>query len=459
MSLRLFVVLDTGLMLANKRKKGQPSIRNRLLSAAAIWLMAIILTAGYLVPSFIKNYLIEQEKTQLYIYLDQITALVDIDSHGRVYLDGRLSNPRFNSPYSGLYWSLKLNNQHLRSRSLWDTTISGNTEDGYQGPNKQSLIVVKRKFLLPDSDYPVELSVAVNQDRLLKTLQQLTRGLWLILTIMAIGILALTTLQVSWSLWPLRKLRRNLKLVREGKSTELTGLYPIEIQPVIDDLNALLFHYQELLLRARNHSGNLSHALKTPIAILNNEVALLDTSTQAKLVPALEQLQQHIDYHLGRARMAGAVNILATKTAVSNRVDAISLAMDKVYADRDIILVNELESDIMVAVESSDLDEMIGNLIENSYKWANSLIRVYQEPNNNKQEVTLVIEDDGIGIAEEKCKQVLKRGVRLDESIPGTGLGLNIVNELAHSYRGDLILSRSLRGGLKASLILPSPRN
>ncbi|MCG3862609.1 MULTISPECIES: HAMP domain-containing sensor histidine kinase [unclassified Photobacterium] len=445
-------------MRINKRKKGQPSIRNRLLSAAAIWLLAITLTAGYLVPSFIKSYLIDQEKTQLYLYLDQITALVDIDAHGRVFLDGRLSNPRFNSPYSGLYWSLKLNNQHLRSRSLWDTTISGNNEDGFEGPNKQSLIVVKRKFLLPDSDYPVELSVAINQDRLLKTLQQLTRGLWLILTIMAIGILTLTTLQVSWSLWPLRKLRRNLKLVREGRSTELTGLYPVEIQPVIDDLNALLFHYQELLLRARNHSGNLSHALKTPIAILNNEVALLDEPTKAKLEPALQQLQQHIDYHLGRARMAGAINILAAKTAVSSRVDAISLAMDKVYATRDIILVNELESDVMVAVESRDLDEMIGNLIENSYKWANSLIRVYQESGKSGQ-ITLVIEDDGIGIAEEKCKQVLNRGVRLDESTPGTGLGLNIVNELAHSYRGDLILSKSQRGGLKASLILPTPRN
>ncbi len=445
-------------MRINKRKKGQPSIRNRLLSAAAIWLLAITLTAGYLVPSFIKSYLIDQEKTQLYLYLDQITALVDIDAHGRVYLDGRLSNPRFNSPYSGLYWSLQLNNQHLRSRSLWDTTISGNNEEGFEGPNKQSLIVVKRKFLLPDSDYPVELSVAVNQDRLLKTLQQLTRGLWLILTIMAIGILTLTTLQVSWSLWPLRKLRRNLKLVREGHSTELTGLYPVEIQPVIDDLNALLFHYQELLLRARNHSGNLSHALKTPIAILNNEVALLDEPTKAKLVPALQQLQQHIDYHLGRARMAGAVNILAAKTAVSSRVDAISLAMDKVYANRELILVNELDSSVMVAVESSDLDEMIGNLIENSYKWANSLIRVYQESSQSGQ-ITLVIEDDGIGIAEEKCKQVLNRGVRLDESTPGTGLGLNIVNELAHSYRGDLILSKSQRGGLKASLILPVPRN
>ncbi|PSV26859.1 MULTISPECIES: sensor histidine kinase [unclassified Photobacterium] len=445
-------------MRINMRKKGQPSIRNRLLSASAIWLLAITLTAGYLVPSFIKSYLIDQEKTQLYLYLDQITALVDIDAHGRVFLDGRLSNPRFNSPYSGLYWSLKLNKQHLRSRSLWDTTISGNSEEGFEGPNKQSLIVVKRKFLLPDSDYPVELSVAVNQDRLLKTLQQLTRGLWLILTIMAIGILTLTTLQVSWSLWPLRKLRRNLKLVREGHSTELTGLYPVEIQPVIDDLNALLFHYQELLLRARNHSGNLSHALKTPIAILNNEVALLDEPTKAKLVPALQQLQQHIDYHLGRARMAGAVNILAAKTAVSSRVDAISLAMDKVYANRELILVNELDSSVMVAVESRDLDEMIGNLIENSYKWANSLIRVYQESNQSGQ-ITLVIEDDGIGIAEEKCKQVLHRGVRLDENTPGTGLGLNIVNELAHSYRGDLILSKSQRGGLKASLILPKPRN
>ncbi len=445
-------------MLANPPKNRQPSIRSRLLIAAAVWLLAITLSAGYLVPSFIKTYLIEQEKSQLYLYMDQITAQVDIDKHGQLFVDGRLSNPRFNFPYSGLYWSLKLNNQILRSRSLWDTTIKGNDKKGFEGPNNQSLIVVKRKFSLPDSDHPIELSVAVNQDKLLKTLQQLTHGLWIILTIMAIGILALTTLQVSWSLWPLRKLRKNLIEVREGHSTELTGVYPIEIQPVIDDLNALLFHYQELLLRARNHSGNLSHALKTPIAILNNEVSLLDSPTQAKLAPALQQLQQHIDYHLGRARMAGAMNILAAKTALSHRIDAISLAMDKVYAHRGVVLVNELDSDVVIAVEKSDLDEMIGNLIENSYKWANSLIRVYQEPIVNGH-IVLVIEDDGPGIAREKCKQVLKRGVRLDENTPGTGLGLNIVNELVHSYRGDLVLTHSALGGLKAMLYLPIPRN
>ena len=451
------MVLDIVSMLINLPKNRQPSIRNRLLIAAAVWLLAITLAAGYLVPTFIKTYLIEQEKSQLYLYMDQITAQVDIDKHGQLFVDGRLSNPRFNFPYSGLYWSLKLNHQVLRSRSLWDTTIKGNAQKGFEGPNNQSLIVVKRKFSLPDSDYPIELSVAVNQDKLLKTLQQLTHGLWIILIIMAIGILVLTTLQVSWSLWPLRKLRKNLIEVREGHSTELTGLYPVEIQPVIDDLNALLFHYQELLLRARNHSGNLSHALKTPIAILNNEVSLLDPTTQAKLAPALQQLQQHIDYHLGRARMAGAMNILATKTALSHRIDAISLAMDKVYAHRGVVLVNELDSDVVIAVEKSDLDEMIGNIIENSYKGATCLIRAYQEPIVDGH-IVLVIEDDGPGIAREKCKQVLKRGVRLDENTPGTGLGLNIVNELVHSYRGDLVLTNSTLGGLKAMLYLPIPR-
>ncbi len=119
-------------MLTNLSKNRQPSIRNRLLIAAAVWLLAITLSAGYLVPTFIKTYLIEQEKSQLYLYMDQITAQVDIDKHGQLFVDGRLSNPRFNFPYSGLYWSLKLNKQILRSRSLWDTTIKGNAQKGFE---------------------------------------------------------------------------------------------------------------------------------------------------------------------------------------------------------------------------------------------------------------------------------------------------------------------------------------
>ncbi|MGF1863297.1 ATP-binding protein [Photobacterium profundum] len=445
-------------MPINTIEKRLPSLRSRLLIAAAAWLIIITLSAGYLVPSFIKTYLVGQEEQQLKLYLDQLTALVDVTPDGKMSLSGKLSNPLFESPYSGLYWSLTINEQQLRSRSLWDTRIRGNKKEGFIGPNKQPLIVISREFFVPETDDPVNLSVAINKDKLNATLQKLTHGLWLILIIMAIGILALTWLQVSWSLSPLRKLQQNLKKVRNGELTELTGVYPTEVKPVIDDLNALLFHYQELLERARNHSGNLSHALKTPIAILNNEVAQLNDADKTKLTPALLQLQQHIDYHLGRARMAGAANILTAKTAPSSRVDAISMAMDKIYAHREVILVNELDSDLSIAVEKRDLDEIVGNLIENSYKWANSLIRVHQQ-SVDTDTVSIVIEDDGPGIAEDECNEALKRGIRLDESTPGTGLGLNIANELAHSYRGELILSRSPLGGLKAEITLPLPRS
>lgn len=434
------------------------SLRSRLLLAATVWLVTITLAAGYLVPSFIKSYLIDQEAQQLALYVDELTARVEFNPNGRITLPERLSNPRFRSPYSGLYWTVIVNDNQFRSRSLWDARITGDEANGYTGPKQQSLLVVQRTILLPESDAPVTLMVASDQAKLNATLQQLTQGLWLILLIMAAGILLLIWLQISWSLLPLRTLQQSLKQVREGETTELAGVYPLEVKPVIDDLNALLFHYQELLERARNHAGNLSHALKTPIAILNNEVANLEPQDRQKLSPALTQLQQHIDYHLGRARMAGAANILAARTLPAPRVDAIAMAMDKVYANRGVTLVNELDSELSVAVETRDLDEMVGNLIENSYKWANQLIRVYQTE-QDQHTVKISIEDDGPGMASQDYAAVLQRGVKLDETTPGSGLGLSIVNELAHSYRGKLTLDHSSLGGIKAVLELPRPRS
>lgn len=218
-------------------------------------------------------------------------------------------------------------------------------------------------------------------------------------------------------------------------------------------MNALLFHYQELLERARHHAGNLSHALKTPLSVLKNEVNSLPEENQHLLKQPIDQIQSQIEYHLGRARMAGAMNILSVKSSPCERVEAISMAFDKVYAANEITMINELDSEIEVAVEKTDLDEMIGNLLENSYKWAASIIRVHSNELSEGR-IELIIEDDGPGIPEEKMSQAVKRGVRLDETTPGTGLGLNIVNEMAHSYRGQLNLEKSSMGGLKATLIL-----
>ena len=439
-------------------KQHSASLRSRLLLAAAVWLLVMTTSASYIVPNFIKTYLVNQETQQLSLYLDQLSGLINIQSNGSLFIEGVLSNPRFQTPYSGLYWVIQSKHQTLRSRSLWDSTIKKDDDQNYIGPDHQTLLLTQRIIYLPDHEQAVDLRVAINENRLVSTIESMTHGLWLILVIMALGILALIWLQVSWSLLPLQKLQINLKKMRDGDNEQLSGKYPTEVMPLIDDLNALVFHYQELLLRARNHAGNLSHALKTPISILNNEVSLLDQDHQARLLPALNQLQQHIDYHLGRARMAGAANILSAKCAPSMRVDAISLAMDKIYADRNILLVNELDSDLFVNVEKSDLDEIIGNLIENSYKWAKSLVRVHLK-SQTETKATIVIEDDGMGIDEKEFETVLQRGMRLDETTPGTGLGMNIVHELVHSYRGVMELSRSQLGGLRVTLILPKAKS
>lgn len=222
--------------------------------------------------------------------------------------------------------------------------------------------------------------------------------------------------------------------------------------------NALLFHYQELLERARNHAGNLSHSLKTPLSVLKNELEHLDKEDKKRLSLPINKLQEHIDYHLGRARMAGSMNILSVATSPSDRVDAISMAFDKVYAAREVMLINELNSDDNIAVEATDLDEMLGNLLENGYKWASSMIRVHSKYAADNL-IEIIIEDDGNGIPEDKLEHVIRRGVRLDESTPGTGLGLNIVDEMAHSYRGSLLLGRSKMGGLKATLTFPLVAN
>lgn len=246
--------------------------------------------------------------------------------------------------------------------------------------------------------------------------------------------------------------------MRAGDKERLDNEYPREVAPVVDDLNALLFHYQELLERARNHSGNLSHALKTPLSVIRNEISTLDDEQiKQRFQEPINQIQNQIDYHLGRTRMAGAKHILAVKTKPSERIDAISMAFDKVYASREVTLINELDSEIEIAVENTDFDEMVGNLLENAYKWSSSIIRVHAEQLDNGR-IAIAIEDDGPGIPDDKLQQVTRRGVRLDETTPGSGLGLNIVSEVAHSYRGELSLSRSALGGLKASLSFQKPQ-
>nr|WP_319555935.1 ATP-binding protein [uncultured Vibrio sp.] len=433
------------------------SIKSRLVLAAVVWLTAMILAAGVTIPTQVYNYMVDDTRSQLSVFMDEIAAQLEIDKTGHLSLAAQLSDPRFNRPYSGLYWSASSKTHLERSRSLWDKRIEYKEldKDAY-GARDEKLITLEKVLYLPDYNGPIHVVVGIDEAPIKNTLQTLIGQLWLILGLLFAGVLTVILVQIAWSLSPLTKLQKELAELKSGNKTSLEETYPKEISPLISDLNALLFHYQELLERARNHAGNLSHALKTPLSVLKNEVRTLDTTVQSRLDEPLNQIQSHIDYHLGRARMAGSMNILSVKANPAQRVDAISMAFDKVYAQRDITLVNELDSELNVAVEKSDLDEMLGNLLENSYKWANQMIRVHST--QDKENIRLIIEDDGPGIPQEQLERVTQRGFRLDEETPGSGLGLNIVSEMAHSYRGQLKLEASKMGGLKATLILQRSR-
>nr|VVV03931.1 Virulence sensor histidine kinase PhoQ [Aliivibrio wodanis] len=435
------------------------SLKSRLLLAAAFWLSAMIFAAGIGIPKLVNDYLVQDVKSQLLLSMDEITANIEVNSKGNLIMPSRLSDPRFSQPYSGLYWAASTKGDELRSRSLWDKKLTFK-EDGLsikpkvKGANNEELIYIQKNIYLPEIKQPITITVGLDEDPLEKTLHQLTGQLWIILGLLFSGVLFLIGIQVSWSLRPLAKMQSELVMLRKGEQQALGQHYPQEIAPLVSDLNALLFHYQELLERARHHAGNLSHSLKTPLSVLKNELEYLNVEDKNRLSAPIAQLQAHIDYHLSRARMAGSMNILSVATSPSERVDAISMAFDKVYAEREVILINELDSEDHIAVDKTDLDEMLGNLLENGYKWAHSMIRVHSKDVEEHQ-IRIMIEDDGEGIPESEFEQVIKRGIRLDETTPGTGLGLNIVSEMAHSYRGSLELSKSAMGGLKATLTFP----
>ena len=431
------------------------SIRGRLVLAACFWLGGMIVSAGVVIPKLINDYLRTEVISQLDLAMDEIAGNLIVNSSGQLTLTDSLSDPRFKQPYSGVYWNVTGVSHTLRSRSLWDKNIeSRDNQHSFElfGAKGEKLLFISKTIYIPDITEPLNVIVGVDQDPLDDTLEMVIGQLWLILVLLFVGILIFILLQVSWSLRPLNTLQNELKSLEKGKIDTITGDYPAEVSPLIADLNALLFHYQELLHRARNHAGNLSHSIKTPLSVLNNQVAELSDPSREDLMHSIKQVQSQIDYHLSKARMAGSMNILSVKSNPSERIDAISSAFDKVYSSRNLVLVNELDHDFEVAIEQTDLDEILGNVVENAYKWATTLIRIHAVVEQDS--LTLFIDDDGIGIAHDQLNDIVKRGYRLDESTPGSGLGLNIVSEMVHSYRGDLSFDRSNLGGLRVILKL-----
>ena len=260
-------------------------------------------------------------------------------------------------------------------------------------------------------------------------------------------------------LMPLRRLTAGLAAIRAGTAERLEGDFPEEIAPLARETNALIEANREIVERARTHVGNLAHALKTPLSVMVNEANAHGRDAFAdKVKEQADIMRDQVARHLERARLAARLTVVGSVTEIAPVVTALARTMEKIHRDKGITVDVEADAQAKFRGERPDLEEMIGNLVDNACKWAASrvAISIAREGSEKGPAVRIVVDDDGHGLSPSEREQVARRGQRLDETKPGSGLGLSIVVELARLYGGSLTLGEAPTGGLRAELVLPA---
>lgn len=451
-----------------------PSLRRRLLWAAAAWItLALAAVAWVLVLLFQQH--VERELAQhMHERLDELTAALravpapDAGPAPRLQLEREPADPRSRQPYGGSYWLVRgADGQLLRSRSLWDhlpalpwaeAPADAPRRVQRSGPREQTVAYWMRRIELPGSAGPVVLAAGEDITPLRRLTVSYARTLVGSLAVVALALMAAAWLQVRLGLAPLDRLRAELARVRSGRSALLDGRHPAELQPLVDDLNGLLADNAALVEDARRQSGNLAHALKTPLAVLDNAAAGWQGEEGTLWREQLAAMRRQVDLHLARARAAAGLRTRAgggPATALAPLLEGLLRALERLHAGRDLRLrIGVLPPGARLRADAHELQEMLGNLLDNACQWAAGTVEV-SASELPEGRLALRVDDDGPGIPAELRAEVLQRGRRLDERRPGHGLGLAIADELARLHGGSLRLADAPLGGLRAELVLP----
>ena len=451
------------------------SLKQRLLLVTLLSASLTLLAAGFILSGLFRDQVQQQFVARLSADLDQVMARLQVDASGAPTLDAaKLSDPRWTRPRSGLYWQVDgagASGQPalLRSRSLWDEQLTAPPDlpaqgelhvHELQGFHNEPLLLIERTLRAEGATAPWRVMVAAELRPLAEATQRFTAVLawsWLALLLLLV---AGALLQVTLGLAPLPRLHRALTALRDGRAQRLEGQYPNEVQPLVDDFNGVLDRQAQMLQRARAQAGNLAHALKTPLTVLSQGAANAQSHPQAQAeLPSLvaEQVlvaRRHIDWHLARSRAAAAQGLMGLRTPIKPVAEGLLRVMEKVHAERSLSMTMDADAQLAFAGEAQDLQEILGNLLDNACKAARTQVQLTAHQAGMQLRIT--VEDDGPGIPEDRMTDALRRGGRLDESTPGSGLGLAIVMELVSLYGGALELGRSAMGGLRVSLALPA---
>jgi signal transduction histidine kinase len=449
------------------------SLALRLFMSATAWTVVILVVTGIILSSLYREAVERAFDRRLGVYLRTLVAEVAApeDATDRQ----PLGEPLFELPLSGWYWQItRLNvpNVDVRSsRSLWDGGLPQLAEQGLalatdgtrrsyvQGPEDQRLRLIERTVDLGE-DGRFLIAVAGDSQEIDDETRSFDRALAVTFVMLAVVLLLITMFQVRFGLAPLKRISESLAAIRAGRAERLEGRFPVEIAPLARETNALIEANREIVERARTHVGNLAHALKTPLSVMVNEAtARPDDPFAAKVREQADIMRDQVARHLERARLAARLTVVGTVTDVAPALGALTRTMDKLYRDRGIVIDADVPADLKFRGERQDLDEMLGNLVDNACKWAQSRvgIEVTSEGAGADKRLHIVVDDDGPGLtASEREQVVAHRGRRLDETKPGSGLGLSIVIELAALYRGSLTLDAAPIGGLRTELVLPA---
>jgi signal transduction histidine kinase len=432
----------------------------------------VLLVAGIVLITLFRQSAVDRFDSGLGESITSLYAEATVDDSGQVFAPP-MTDARAFRLYSGHYWQIAgLEKGKLapivRSRSLWDSALDAPPEIITQlhakagrsvffddkGPLGEPLRVGAQLVRLQGRKAPVVFMAADNRTALEKDSAQFAYTLSAALALVAVGLIAAVLLQVRVGLEPLFTLRREVEGVRKGRKERLDGSYPRELEPLAAELNALMAHNQDVVERQRTHVGNLAHALKTPLSVMLTEAAQQGGALASVVTEQAGLMHGQVDHHLRRARAAARSQNKAERTLVAPVLDELARTLERIFRDKGLEIDWRCDDDLAFQGERQDFLELAGNVMENAGKWSRRRVWAVAEPLGDDK-LTVTIDDDGPGLPADRRADVLKRGARLDESAPGSGLGLSIVDDLARAYGGGVALADAPAGGLRAVLTLP----
>ena len=448
---------------AAPRLRGTGSLSRRMILIAAVWISLLLAGGGLALDRVLTTAVTQNVDSQLeYVLNSALIVSAEIGPDGEVLFTREPADQRFLEPYSGLYWQVSApGHEAFPSRSLWDRRLAFGGRHNDLGVHiydsaqfaSEPLRIVERDVTLPGSPVRWRFKVAASRDGLDAQVNAIRRILGVSFALLGLGLIVLAALQTVYGLRPLRRVREEIARLRAGTGRRIDTAMPREVMPLVDELNGLIEHNERQAEEARRHAGNLAHALKTPLTVIMNAATARAPDLGPTVIREATTMRRQVDHHLARARAVGRRGHAHSRAAVWASLESVERAVARLYPQ--VRFDTDGPRDLWVHVERQDLDELLGNLIENAAKYGGGSVFVTVRAEGGFIEI--LVEDDGTGIPEAERVRIFDRGARLDTGKPGTGLGLAIVRDVTEIYGGTIALAESEDlGGLCARLRLPA---